>query len=118
MDTNLLTDCGADSTPESPPPPRPWGVSAECPVRPAMTALDQGTENSLTAQTPEQETPETAVEGLWCSPACYLWAMLLARLYESTPLVCPPCKADMQIIAFITDGGSVSRILKHIGEAV
>ncbi len=57
------------------------------------------------------------MEEVWRSPARYLWAMLLARLYESTPLVCPNCKADMRIIAFITEGGSVHHILEYIGES-
>jgi hypothetical protein len=48
--------------------------------------------------------------------ARYLWAMLLARIYEATPLVCPVCSADKRIIAFVTDGVSVRRVLKHIGE--
>ena len=39
--------------------------------------------------------------------------MLLARLYESTPLVCPNYKADMRIVAFITDGDSVRHILER-----
>ena len=42
--------------------------------------------------------------------------MLLARIYESAPLVCPQCGADMQIIAFVTESVSVRRILEHIGE--
>ena len=42
--------------------------------------------------------------------------MLLARIYESAPLACPQCGADMRVIAFVTDGVSVRRILEHIGE--
>jgi hypothetical protein len=42
--------------------------------------------------------------------------MLLARLFESLPLVCPNCGADMRIIAFITDAAPVEQILTHIGE--
>ena len=41
------------------------------------------------------------------SPAHYLWAMLLARLFESLPLVCPHCGADMRIVAFITEAAPV-----------
>ncbi len=37
------------------------------------------------------------------SPAHYRWAMLLARLFESLPLVCPCCCADRRIVAFMTD---------------
>jgi hypothetical protein len=42
--------------------------------------------------------------------------MLLARLFESLPLVCPNCGADMRIIAFGTEAAPVERILAHIGE--
>jgi hypothetical protein len=42
--------------------------------------------------------------------------MLLARLFESLPLLCPNCGADMRIIAFITEAAPVERILTHIGE--
>ena len=66
----------------------------------------------------EKEGTEDAVEELWRSPARYLWAMLLARIYESAPLTYTHCGADMQIIAFVTDGVSVHRILAHIGGRV
>jgi hypothetical protein len=42
--------------------------------------------------------------------------MLLARLFESVPLTCPHCGADMRIVAFITESAPVQRILNHIGE--
>jgi hypothetical protein len=47
----------------------------------------------------------------------YLWAMLLARIYEAFPLNCPICQAQMQIIAFINETGDVRKILEHIGES-
>jgi hypothetical protein len=47
----------------------------------------------------------------------YLWAMLLARIYETLPLVCPLCQSPMRIIAFITEGSSVREILDHLGES-
>ena len=47
----------------------------------------------------------------------YLWAMLLARIYETFPLVCPICRGQMRIIAFITDASTVRKILDHIGES-
>lgn len=46
----------------------------------------------------------------------YTWAMLLARIYEALPLVCPRCGSAMRIIAFITNASDVKRILEHIGE--
>ncbi len=44
------------------------------------------------------------------------WAMLLARIYEITALLCPRCQNPMQIISFVTETDSVTKILKHIGE--
>jgi hypothetical protein len=49
--------------------------------------------------------------------ARYLWAMLLARIYEVLPLSCPICQSQMRIIAFINDAGTVKKILSHIGKS-
>ncbi len=104
------------------PPPRSHrhryhGVLApNAPLRAAVTALAPAASDYAPAPS-EKKTGENAMEEVWRSPARYLWAMLLARLYESTPLVCPNCKADMRIIAFITEGESVHRILEYIGES-
>jgi hypothetical protein len=43
--------------------------------------------------------------------------MLLARIYETLPLVCPICQAQMRIIAFITEASTVRKILDHLGES-
>ena len=43
----------------------------------------------------EVTTPSAASAPNAHSPARYLWAMLLARLFESLRLVCPNCGADM-----------------------
>jgi len=45
-----------------------------------------------------------------------IWAMLLARIYEINPLVCPRCGSEMRIIAFVTEQEPIRRILRHIGE--
>ena len=42
--------------------------------------------------------------------------MLLARLFESCPLVRPNCGADMRIIAVVTEAAPVQRILAPIRE--
>jgi hypothetical protein len=47
--------------------------------------------------------------------AHYLWAVLIARIYEVFPLVCPICGGSMRLIAFITDRADVRKILEHIG---
>jgi hypothetical protein len=69
-----------------------------------------------------QAAPEAASAGDRATEAVHrplvtsLWAMLLARIYEVLPLVCPRCEAPMRIIAFVTDTPSVTRILQHLGE--
>jgi hypothetical protein len=42
--------------------------------------------------------------------------MLLARIYEVFPLVCPRCGEPMRILAFVTDLCSIKRILEPLGE--
>jgi hypothetical protein len=42
--------------------------------------------------------------------------MLLARMYEVFPLRCPRCGEPMRLIAFVTDSGSITRILAYRGE--
>ena len=49
------------------------------------------------------------------SPAHYLWAVLIARIYEVFPLLCPMCGGQMHLIAFITEGTQIRKILDHIG---
>jgi hypothetical protein len=49
------------------------------------------------------------------SPAHYLWAALIARIYEIFPLLCPLCGGQMRIIAFITHSAEIRQILDHIG---
>ena len=60
-----------------------------------------------------QPTPEPAPPKR--SPAHYLWAVLIARIYEVFPLLCPLCGGQMRLIAFITEGTQIRKILDHIG---
>ena len=48
-------------------------------------------------------------------PTHYLWAVLIARIYEVFPLLCPLCGGQMRIIAFITCSADIGQILEHIG---
>jgi hypothetical protein len=48
-------------------------------------------------------------------PAHYLWAVLIARIYEVCPLLCPLCGGQVRLIAFITEGTQIRKILDHIG---
>ncbi len=48
--------------------------------------------------------------------AARCWALLLVRIYECLPLLCPSCGQPMRIIAFLEDPPVVEKILLHIGE--
>ncbi len=102
------------------PPPRRHrhryhGVLApNAPLRAAVTAY--GREKAASPQAPAKRVSATDEEPRNGSPARYLWAMLLARLFEARPLVCPNCGANMRIIAFITDAAPVEQILLALGE--
>jgi hypothetical protein len=99
------------------PPPRIhrhryFGVLApNSPLRTAVTALAPG---ATTA--PPAANPEPAAEPAHRRAARHTWALLLARIYEVFPLVCPRCGGAMRIIAFITDASTICNILVHLGE--
>ncbi len=99
------------------PPPRIhrhryFGVLApNSPLRTAVTTL------ALAATTsPPAPNPQPAAEPAHRRAARYAWALLLARIYEVFPLVCPTCGGAMRIIAFITAAPTVRDILVHLGE--
>ncbi|MCP3852741.1 MAG: hypothetical protein GY694_21315 [Gammaproteobacteria bacterium] len=50
-------------------------------------------------------------------PNRYLWAMLLARIYNLFPLLCPECGAEMRVIVVIQDKPVINKILASVGEA-
>jgi hypothetical protein len=103
------------------PPPRLHrhryhGVFApNAPLRDQVTALvkdSDGASDTLSGVPVINEPPETRRP----QPA-YLWAILMARIYEVFPLECPACGHPMRIIAFVTEAASIVKILSHIGEA-
>jgi hypothetical protein len=59
--------------------------------------------------------PEPPVKPKPRPPSHYLWAALMARIYEVFPLICPMCGGQMRIIAFITFSADIHKILEHIG---
>lgn len=92
-------------------------LAPNSPLRPAVTALAP----HAVAPTPESKPAvETAAddppEAIRRSPARDLWARRLTRFYQAFPLTCPPCGAEMRIIAFITESVVVRAILEHLGE--
>jgi|GEM_PF-1734741 len=48
--------------------------------------------------------------------ACYVRALLLARIYEVLPLLWPRCGGAMRIIAFITEAAVIRAVPCHLGE--
>lgn len=82
-------------------------------AQPAQTGTGVGVpgvvqQGNAALMTPELVTPKR-------SPAHYLWAVLIARIYEVFPLLCPMCCGQMRLIAFITEGMQTGKILDHIG---
>ena len=99
------------------PPPRAhrhryYGVLApNAALRAVVTAL------APAAVSPAPTSAASSEEPRHRAVARYLWAMLLARIYEAFPLSCPICHASMRIIAFVNDLTAVGKILDHIGES-
>ncbi len=62
------------------------------------------------------ETAQAAEEPIYRHAARYAWALLLARIYELFPLLCPKCGGEIRIIAFLTEASAVREILSHLGE--
>jgi hypothetical protein len=56
-------------------------------------------------------TEPTTVSHAACRSA---WAKLIAKVYETDPLVCPRCGSEMSFIAVITDPVEVRTILRHL----
>jgi len=45
-----------------------------------------------------------------------LWAILLARIYEISPLICSRCGGPVRIVASVIEAAPIQQILQHIGE--
>lgn len=108
------------------PPPRRhrhryYGVLApNAPLRTVVTALavekvEATPPTAMTKAVPATE-PGATDERAHRKAARYVWAQLLARIYEVLPLVCPKCGGDLRIIAFINEGPVIREILGHLGE--
>ena len=107
------------------PPPRKHrhryhGVLApNAPLRQAVTAyagLPLDDKAVLTEQLPIVAEDPTEVDSNKRFSSAYLWAMLIARIYEICPLVCPQCGGELKIVAFLTETDPIQRILIHIDE--
>jgi hypothetical protein len=90
----------SEATPDTPPTATGDG---------AHSAAQQGNVSAIAAIAPTSEPAPPK------RPAHYLWAVLIARIYEVFPLVCPICGGPMRLIAFITHSADIRQILNHIG---
>ena len=43
------------------------------------------------------------------------WLRLIKKIYEVDPLICPKCKGQMRIVAFIEDYKVIRKILDYLG---
>ena len=90
-------------------------LAPNLPLRDQVTALIPETATdkaALVSGSGKTDAPDPVSR----SPARYLWATLIARLFEMFPLTCRYCGAEMKIIAFVIETPSVRAILEHIGE--
>jgi hypothetical protein len=56
-------------------------------------------------------TPPNDTSNSFRRTAAHCWALLLVRIYECLPLLCPPCGEAMRIVAFIHEPPVIERIL-------
>ena len=88
---------------------------------PALQAAAQtgqvGTSESASGVAPVAQTVQTQPVPAppKCAPAHDLWAVLIARISEVFPLLFPVCGGQMRLIAFITEGVQIRKVLDHIG---
>jgi len=77
--------------------------------RPELVSEEPATEGDVASPSPSAEPAPAPA-----SPARIRWAILLARIYDVLPLLCPACGSEMKILAFLTDPPVVSAILLHL----
>lgn len=85
----------------------------EAPIPTAMSEAVPATEPGATVQNVPEEVAD---EPTHRKAARYYCALLLARIHEVLPLVCPKFGVDMRIISFINEGPVIREILGPLGE--
>ena len=86
-------------------------------LRPAVVAINRSPTETSSLSDPEPAhlasgSPDDSPRPT--SSARIRWAVLLPRIYEVLPLLCPACGGSMTILAFLTDPPVVSAILLHL----
>ena len=72
----------------------------------------------LSSSPAEADEPDAKPTSTLSRAAARCWALLLVRIYECLPLLCPRCGEPMRIIAFVQEPAVVEKILTHIGEPI
>jgi hypothetical protein len=100
-------------------------VASAGPAEALATRLDEAARAMNLDHSGRQEQPDNATtvpqddEPPYSSRKSRMcWAMLLARIYDVLPLLCPRCSHPMVILSFITQPDVIVRILTHIDEPV
>ena len=86
-------------------------IESAGPAGATLQLLEQAREKMGMAEADEEPDPNPLRRA-----AARCWALLLVRIYECLPLLCPSCEQPMRIIAFLEDPPVVEKILRHIGE--
>ena len=80
-------------------------------AEPAAAEIDGATSRGLEPALAEAATVEPAN---FSRADARRWAVLIRRIYEVDPLVCPKCAGTMRMIALIQEPKVIDRILKHL----
>ena len=102
---------------------RYYGVLApNVPLRTVVMALavekvEAPPSTAMTTAVPATESG-AADEPAHRQAARYVSALLLARIHEVLPLVCPKCGGHRRIIAFVNEGQVIREISGHLGEPI
>lgn len=88
-------------------------------LRAAVTArANQAVEGIVAIPPVPEKRSEESAPARARSAAVRMWAALLAHIYQVFPLVCPNCKGERRLIAFLTERSSIEQILTHLGEPI
>ena len=87
------------------------GVPGSCPL--ARVARARGRPSGAPAAARALEPVRPAEPGSPEARRRSAWARIVKKVLEVDPLLCPRCRTEMQVIAWITDRAVIDRILEH-----
>jgi Putative transposase len=81
----------------------------------AVTATGGDSFFPLTTTDPTIESKASSAHHQSRQLSRYSWAKLIARVYETDPLLCGHCGGRMKIIAFVVQASQIRQVLAHVG---